>query len=75
MNLVYKTRGGGRKHYFVDFCFLEFQGNVPGYNLSLAYALATWWPRPARIWLILDKARNRCPNSGNQDQDTIDNTL
>ena len=30
VNLVWKTKGGGRKHYFVDFCFLKFQGNVSG---------------------------------------------
>ena len=28
---------------------------------------------PARIWLILDLARNRCPDSENQD--TIDDSL
>ena len=30
-------------------------------------------PRPARMWLILDLARNRCLDSENQG--TIDNTL
>ena len=30
-------------------------------------------PRPARMWLILDLARNRCLDS--ESQGTIDNTL
>ena len=30
-------------------------------------------PRPERIWLILDLARNRCPDAENQDN--IDNSL
>ena len=51
------------------------KANVPGWILGSAFTLAPLpdVSRPARIWLILNLTRSRCPDSENQD--TLDDSL